>query len=182
MWQRFILLVGLLIGSSAFCASVETDYDVQFDFDKLHYYQWQDASDTIDESYSTLSKDNIKLALEQHLDRVLIAAGTAHKADVLVRYYIKSVKKLVDDRPHVGIGMGSFGGNTGGGIALSFPLGGDNLDQQAQIVIDFLAPDNQQLIWRGSLITGMSSSSMQVNERQINKAAAEILKQFPPRQ
>jgi hypothetical protein len=186
MWQRLLLITSLLlsillVSTSGHCANVETDYDVQFDFGQLHYYQWLDAADNIDEVYATLPKDNIKFGLEQNLDSQLSPATAEHKADLLVRYYVRNVKKLVDDRPQVGLGVGGFGSNTGGGISFSFPLGGDNLDRQAQLVIDFLNPENQQLLWRGSLVIGMSSNSAQVNERQINKAAAEILKQFPPR-
>jgi hypothetical protein len=181
MWQRLLLIGALLFSGAAFCASVETDYDISFNFGNLRYYQWLDATDNIDEAFAGLPKDNIKLGLEQNLDSILNPANAEHKADMLVRFYIKSVKKLVDDGPRVGVGMGGFGGYTGGGISFCFPLGGGGLDQQAQIVIDFLEPTSQRLLWRGSLITGMSSSSAQVNERQVNKAAAEILKQFPPR-
>jgi len=181
MWQRLLLMGALLLSGTAFCANVETDYEASFNFDNLHYYQWLDAADNIDEAYGALPRDNIKFDLEQSLDTGLSPANAEHKADMLVRFYIKSVKKLVDDGPRVGVGMGGYGGNTGGGISFSFPLGGSGLDQQAQIVIDFLDPETQRLLWRGSLVTGMSSSSSQVNERQVNKAAAEILKQFPPR-
>lgn len=180
--QRVILLIAtLLVSVAGWCAGVETDYDVQFEFGNLRYYQWAEPAENIEDAYSTLPKDNIKLGLEQTLDQTLVAASAEHKADLLVRYYVKDVKKLVDDRPRVGVGMGGFGGNTGGGISFSFPMGGDNLDRQAQIIIDILEPQTQRLLWRGSQIVGMSSSSAQVNERQINKAAMEILKQFPPK-
>lgn len=177
----FVFMATLLFSAAAICANVETDYDVQFEFGNMHYYRWAEQPDTIDDAYSTLPKDNIKFGLEQTLEQTLIPASAEHQADLLVRYYVKDVKKMVDDRPRVGIGMGGFGGNAGGGVSFSFPLGGDNLDRQAQIIIDFLEPKTQRLLWRGSQIVGMSSSSMQVNERQINKAAAEILKQFPPK-
>ncbi len=180
MWQHFLAITCLLLSSSSFCANVETDYDEQVNFSALHYYRWHDAPAAIDDAYATLPKDNIQLGLEENLDRILSPETAEHKADLLVRYYIKNIKKLVDDRPQVGIGMGGYNGNTGGGITLSFPIGGDSLDRQAQLVIDFLNPTTQQLLWRGSLVTGMSSSSMQANERQLNKAAAEILKKFPP--
>lgn len=187
MWRRALLFAtSLLLIASAFGADVETDYDVQFEFGNVHYYRWADDADRLDDAYSTLPRDNLKFGIEQTLDQALVPANADHQPDVLVRYYIKDVKKLTDDRPRVGIGMGTGGGYgggfSGGGMSFSFPLGGDNLDRQAQVIIDLLEPQTQRLLWRGSQVVGMSGSSMQVNERQVNKAAAEILKRFPPKQ
>lgn len=184
--RKMILFVAAaLLSGAALCASVETDYDMQYEFGNARYYQWTEQPDNIDEAYAALPKDNLKLGLEQTLDQTLVVANSEHQPDLLVRYYVRNVEKLVDDRPRVGIGMGGGsggygGGYSGGGISFSFPLGGDNLDRQAQLIIDFLEPGSQRLLWRGSQVIGMSSSSQQVNERQLNKAAAEILKRFPP--
>lgn len=179
------LLAVALNGTAARAADVETDYDTEFEFGKLNYYQWAEDADNIDEAYSSLPKDNIKLGLEQRLEQKMVPANADHKADALVRYYVKDVKKMVDDRPRIGIGMGGYGGDrggiSGGGVGFSFPLGGSDLDRQAQIVIDILDPHTQRLLWRGSQLVGMSSGSAQLNERQVNKAAGEILKKFPPR-
>lgn len=187
-WQHsfYVLVAAMLASTVAWCANVETDYDVQYEFGNARYYQWAEQPDNIDEAYAALPQDNLKLGLEQTLDQTLVAANAGHKPDLLVRYYVRNVEKLVDDRPRVGIGMGGGSGGygdsySGGGISFSFPLGGDNLDRQAQLIIDFLEPGSQRLLWRGSLLTGMSSSSPQVNERQLNKAAINILKQFPPK-
>jgi hypothetical protein len=188
MWQRrvFLFIATAVMSAAAICASVETDYDVDYEFGNARYYQWVEHPDNIDEAYAALPQDNLKFGLEQSLDQALVAANAEHKPDLLVRYYVRNVAKMVDDRPRVGIGMGGGSGGgygdsySGGGISFSFPLGGDNLDRQAQLIIDFLEPGSQRLLWRGSLLTGMSSSSPQANERQLNKAAIEILKQFPP--
>lgn len=188
MWQRRVsaFIATVVLSSAAFCANVETDYDVQYEFGNSRFYQWAEQPDNIDEAYAALPKDNLKLGLELTLDQTLVAASPEHKADLLVRYYVRNVEKLVDDRPRIGVGVGGGSGGYGssyggGGISFSFPLGGDNLDRQAQLIIDFLEPGSQRLLWRGSLVTGMSSSSAQANERQLNKAAAEILKRFPPK-
>jgi hypothetical protein len=190
IWRRrvFLFIATALVSAAAFCAGVETDYDVEFEFGNARYYQWTEQPDHIDDAYATLQPDNLKLGLEQTLDQTLVPASAEHKADLLVRYYVRNIEKLVDDRPRVGVGMGGGsydgyhgGGNySGGGISFSFPLGGNDLDRQGQLIIDFLEPGSQRLLWRGSQVIGMSSSSMQENERQLNKAAVEILKRFPP--
>jgi hypothetical protein len=192
MWRRrvFLFIATALVSAAAFCASVETDYDVDFEFGNARYYQWTEQPDHIDDAYAALAPDNLKLGLELTLEQTLVPASAEHKADLLVRYYVRNIEKLVDDRPRVGVGMGGGsydgyhggGGNySGGGISFSFPLGGNDLDRQGQLIIDFLEPGSRRLLWRGSQVIGMSSSSSQLNERQLNKAASEILKQFPPR-
>lgn len=180
MLKRLVLLTALLITSPLYAASVETDYDTSANFSHFAYYQLQAQSDNIDTMYSMLGSGNIEDALTPSLDQRLSPANAQHPTDLLVRYYIRDVKKIVDDRPRVGIGMGSMGDNIGGGFSFSFPLGGDKLDKQAQVVIDFIDAKTQKLLWRGSLVTGMSSTSTEINQRQVQKAAAEILKKFPP--
>ena len=180
MLKRLLLLAALAITSPLYAASVETDYDTSADFSNLNYYQWQEQSDNVDAMYSMLGRGNIEDALTASLDQHLILENAQHPADLLVLYYIRDAKQLVDDRPRVGVGIGGYDGNAGGGFSFSFPLGGDKLDKQAHVIIDFIDAKTHKLLWRGSLITGMSSTSTEINQRQVQKAAAEILKKFPP--
>lgn len=187
MWQRALLILAVftLSSSVAHATDVQTDYDTEKDFSQFHYYEWQAQSDSIDSAFSALSPDTAKEFLAYSLDRQMAEASEKFPADFLVRYYIKGVPKLVDDRPRVGVGMGGYNGNggsgMGGGISFSFPLGGNDLDQNAQIIIDFLDPKTQQLLWRGSVVMGVSSKSTQANQKQLQKAFDEILKRFPPK-
>jgi hypothetical protein len=180
MLKRWLLLTALLLASPLYAAGVETDYDTDADFSNLNYYQWQEESDNVDTMYSMLGSGNIEDAMTPSLDQHLILENAQHPADVLVRYYIHDAKQLVDDRPQVGIGIGGMNNNVGGGFSFSFPLGGDKLDKQAHVIIDFIDAKTHKLLWRGSLITGMSSTSTEINQRQVQKATAEILKKFPP--
>ncbi len=182
MWQRALsVLAALAMSIAVHAADVQTDYDTEKDFSEFHYYAWQTQSDNIDAALTAITADKVKELLSYSLDRQMAPASDKFPADFLVRYYIKTIKKLVDDRPRVGIGMGGFSDHMGGGVSFSLPLGGNDLDQNAQIVIDFLDPKTQQLVWRGSLTTGVSSKSIQANQKQLQKAFDEILKNFPPR-
>jgi hypothetical protein len=182
MWQRAsFTLVALAFGIASHAADVQTDYDTEKDFSQFHYYQRQSQSDNIDTEFTAVNTDTTKELLSYSLDRQMAAASEKFPADFIVRLYIKTVKKLVDDRPRVGIGMGGFNNNMGGGVSFSFPLGGNDLDQDAQIIIDFLDPKTQQLLWRGSLTTRLSSKSISSNQKQLQKAFDAILKEFPPR-
>jgi hypothetical protein len=182
MWQRLLTLITALTFSIvAHTADVQTDYDTEKDFSQFHYYQWQTQSENIDASFTALNADTAKDLLSYSLDKYMAAASEKFPADFFVRFFINTVKKMVDDRPRIGIGMGGFNDRMGGGVSFSFPLGGNDLDQTAQIVIDFLDPKTQQLIWRGSVVTSVSSKSMQANQKQLQKAFDEILKRFPPR-
>lgn len=181
MWQRILLtLAACALSIAAHAADVQTDYNTEQDFSQLHYYEWQAQDDNIDSAFTAITADTARSLLSYSLDRQMAAASEKFPADFLVRYYIKTVKKLIDDRPHVGIGMGGFNDHMGGGVSFSFPLGGNDLDQTAQVVVDFLDPKTQQLMWRGSLVTSVSSKSTQANQKQLQKAFDAILKKFPP--
>lgn len=174
------LLATMLLSALATAASVQTDYDTAQDFSQLRSYQWAPQTDNIDTTFALLTDASIKDTFSWSIERTLTLASN-NPPDVLIRYYIKNMKKLVDDRPRLGIGMGGFGDNVGGGVSFSIPLGGNDLDQNAQVVIDIIDPKTQKLLWRGSVATGMSSTSNQTNQKQLQKAADDIFKQFPPR-
>ncbi len=181
MWQRIRLALAIFtLSMAANAADVQTDYDTARDYSQLRYYGWEMASENIDASFKLLSTDQLKDLLGFNLERQLEPASEKAPADVLVRLYLKPFKKLVDDRPRVGIGMGGFSDHMGGGVAFSIPLGGSDLDQPAQIVIDFLDPKTQQLMWRGSVVTTLSSTSVASNQKQLEKAFRAILSKFPP--
>lgn len=181
MWRHLFAMALLCIAMPLRADNVEIDYDTSIDFNRYTYYQWQEQADNVDQLFTMLGSGNIQDAITPSLEQKSVAASAEHPADFLVRYYIREFKKMVDDRPRVGVGIGGINNNVGGGFAFSFPFGGDNLDKQAHIVIDFLDPKTQKLLWRGSLVTGMSGTSTEINQRQVQKAAAEILKKFPPK-
>lgn len=180
MWKRIFVLFGLL-ALAAGCQSnkVETDYDTHADFTRLQRYQLQEKPENIEAQFEPLLSGRLKTALDQRLSAQF--SPVADKPDFLVRYYVKKVEKVVDDRPRAGIGIGGFGSNVGGGISLSLPLGGNKFDQQAQIIVDFIDPASQQLLWRGNTVVDLSSSDPEANTQQVQKAVNEILKNYPPR-
>lgn len=174
-------LIALTLSFAANAGDVQYDYDTARDFSEFRYYDWQPQTDSIDESFKLLSVDQLKELLAYNLERQMEHASEKFPANFLVRFYIKPMKKFVDDRPRIGIGMGGFNDGMGGGVSFSFPLGGNELDQTAQVVIDFLDPKTQQLVWRGSVVTNLSSTSVPMNQGQLGKAFAAILKKFPPK-
>jgi hypothetical protein len=180
MWKRTIIILAALLAVGCQSKNVVTDYDTGADFSQLQRYQWQDEPNNIDPQFQSLLSGRVKAALEQSLAAQFTPADTTHQPDFLVRYFARPVQKVVDDRPKAGIGIGGFGGNVGGGISLSFPLGGNKFDQQAEIVVDFLSPADQKLLWRGSQVVALSSSQPEANTQQVQKAVDEILRQFPP--
>lgn len=182
MSQRILLtMAALTLSIAAHAGDVQYDYDTARDFSQFQYYEWQTQSDSVDESFKLLSVDQLKELLGYNLDRQMEHATEKSPANFLVRFYIKPMKKFVDDRPRIGLGMGGFNSGMGGGVSFSIPLGGNDLDQTAHIVIDFLDPKTQQLVWRGSLVTNLSSTSVTANQKQLQKAFEAILKKFPPK-
>lgn len=180
MWKRIAVLLGILITAGCQSTNVNTDYDTGANFDQFHRYQWQDEKNNIDSQYEPLLGNRVKLALEDQLANQFDKVPEGEKPDFLVRYYVRPVQKVVDDRPQMGVGVGSYGGSFGTGVSMTFPIGGNRFDQQADIIVDFLDPSSQKLLWRGTRSVDLSSSQPQLNEQQVGRAVAEILRQFPP--
>jgi hypothetical protein len=181
MWKRILIVFAVLIAAGCQSKNVNTDYDTTADFSQLRRYQYQDNTDNIDKKYEPLLSGRVKTALDNSLSNQFNVAKPNETADFLVRYYVKPVEKVVDDRPKLGIGVGGFGGNVGGGISLGIPLGGNDLDQQAQIVVDFVHPTSGQLLWRGSKVVALSSSKPDLNSQQVQRGVDEIIREFPPK-
>jgi hypothetical protein len=187
MWKRLVIgkriaiVFAVLIAAGCQSKNVNTDYDTSADFSQLRRYQFQDDKDNVDKQFEPLLSGRVKNALEQSLAAQFNLAKPNEAPDFRVRYFVKPVEKKVDDRPKLGIGLGGFGGNVGGGISLGIPLGGNKLDQQAQIVVDFVHPTSGQLLWRGNTVVGLSSSEPETNDKQVQQGVNEILKEFPPK-
>src|SRR5690606_30732000 len=143
--RSLLWTVLLCLTTLAQAASVEIDYDTNADFSGFTYYEFKATADNVDPEFAMLGSGNIQDALVPALEQSRVAASATHPADFLVSYQIRTAKKMVDDRPRVGVGIGGMGSNVGGGFSFSLPLGGDKFDTEAHVVSGFLDPVTQKL-------------------------------------
>ena len=176
-------LAGFVFGCST--VSVDNDYDPAVDFGNLKTFAWIEKQST-DEAPTiadnTLLSDRIERSVHAVLETTGLSQAPRGEADFLISQHIGVQQKLQVDTTQYGYGYG-FGYGAWGGPIGGFPSQTTvSQYEQGTLVIDFVRPENKNLIWRG---TGQSrvrkTTSPQEREKLIREAVTKILNQFPPK-
>lgn len=180
MPRTAILFVICLILASCQSSKVAVDYDTQADFNQLQSYAWipEVTEGKNQQDQDPLLTERAQQAISQQMP--LQKSGSAQNTDVWVRYSLTSETKTEEPKTRGGIGIGSAGGSTGVGISLSLPLGKDKVIKTVRLVIDFINPDDQQLMWRGTNHINIGEDTPEEITQKVNKAVSEILARYPP--
>lgn len=175
------LIALLLILSACQSSNVIVDYDTDADFSNLRYYRWLEERSGAEESFDPLIAERAKSAVQAQLQQAGFDPATdTNPANVLVRYYVATYTRSQQSNTQGSIGFGSSGKNTALGISLSFPLGGDKIIKDAQIIVDLLSADDQLLKWRGTNTFQISDESPEQITHMIEAVVAEIFSHYPP--
>jgi len=140
------------------------------DFSKYHTYKWvaiEGASHP-----NQIVDAEIKQAADAQLATKGLTKTDSDKADLYVGY-----QTAVDQQKQWnGYGMG--GGVRWGGMATATS---SNIDV-GTLVLDLYDPATKQLVWTGSATKTMDPSSNQgKNQKNLDKAMAKLLKNYPPK-
>ena len=160
----------MLVSGIAFGMNVKTDYDRSFDFGRLKTFAFADQK-RVDGSLlqrNTLVDNRIRDALV----RELVARGFRYRpdgqADFVIAYYARE-REQAEVEP-LGYGMPHrWRWGWGPGVWTRYYT-------QGSVVVDFIEPTSNQLIWRGRVkdtVNGLDQS-----DKQINKGAKELVKHF----
>jgi hypothetical protein len=81
---------------------------------------------------------------------------------------------------NVGIGVGSWGGNVGGGVSTSVPVGSERVTTTAETRITIRAVDvkSNREVWLGSATRDVREG---LDAGVVEKAVAEVMEEFPER-
>jgi len=175
----------VLVASFALAAcssiSVTADYDPETDFRSLGTFSWvpEDPDAEVDpRAGNSLVSDRVTAAIE----RTLQARGYQQvdlSADFLVGFSI-SVRTGVESAPsssarfHYGY-YGRYGG-------IGYSTGTELREfDEGELVVDFVDPTSNKLIWRGTAKTRLTSDqSPEKSKATIDEAVTRLLDQFPP--
>jgi hypothetical protein len=176
-------------------ALVRSDYDHGVNFARYKTYDWQ-AEIVEDESSDTSKNSLFEKRLKSAVNYELKSSGyqqSASHPDFLIAWQLTFADKYsVDSRRYYypTYGYGYWPGYYGFGFRsryYGFGYGGfygrDELDvneyKEGTLMLDFIDPQTEALIWRGIYKNEIDESGI-IPEEQIQKAVEEILKQFPP--
>lgn len=173
--MRFAIAVstaGLaLLGTTALAQTVTYDFDKAADFAAFKTYTWVRGTPLNDE----LNHKRIVNAVDAQLAaKGFTKVEPGANPDVLVAYHATFNKNLQINGFSTGWGGYRFGGNRSGTARVDELLIGT-------LVVDMVDAKTRSIVWRGSATKEIDvKASPEKREKNINKAAEKLFKNYPP--
>ena len=150
--------------------TVQHDYDPDVDFSRYRTFTWMPVPENAETAKSTLSGPFLERRIKKSVVEALAEKGYARTdddPDFLVAYYLRYRRKT--DVAARGYGY----------------WGPRSLDvsqyKEGTLILDFVDPETQELIWRGWSISALQPGHSPREEQEIlDMAVRQILKRFPP--
>lgn len=181
----FALLLLVLFALACQTYNVRSDWDESASFDGLRRYAWIEPEELPGAdpfADNSLLRKRVRAAIEANLtERGFAAVADPGEADFHVTWRI-----LLDEKLRVNGGGAVYGGYGGYG-RWPFGVGGayggptDVRDyQEATLVIDFLAPANGEILWRGWGSGFLATRDRDRSPKRFTAGIQAILAAFPP--
>lgn len=165
-----LLAALFLISGTIVAQDVHTNSMPGTDFSKYHTYKWvliEGASHP-----NQIVDQEIKQAVDAQLATKGLTKTDGDKADLYVGY------QTATDQQKQWNGYGMGGGVRWGGMATAT----SSTINIGSIVLDMYDPATKQLVWTGTASKTLDpSSNQEKNEKNLNKAMAKLLKNYPPK-
>jgi len=178
----FITVAFLFLGASAAVAQdVRYDFDKDKDFSKYKTYKWVPikGADQPDE----LTARSIMSAIDAALGTKGLTKTEGDTADLYVGFQtaIGQEKEFTSYNTGWGYGGGWGGGWYGGGMSSTTTYGSTSTVYVGQLDLSMYDPAQKQLVWRGVASKTLDPKAKpEKKQKNITKAVAKLLKNFPP--
>jgi Domain of unknown function (DUF4136) len=172
-----LLRIGILLTLALLVSFIAKGQDVRYnfmpgtDFSKFHTYRWVNIEGGAHPNQ--IMDAEIKQAVDSQLASKGMTKTDSDKADLYVGYQIA----VDQEKQWNGYGMG--GGLRWGGMASAT----SSTINVGTLVLDLYDPATKQLVWTGNATKTIDpGSSQEKNMKNLNKAMAKLLKNYPPKQ
>jgi trehalose/maltose hydrolase-like predicted phosphorylase len=177
MFKHLNAIIICLLLAACQSSPVVTDYDTDIDFSGIHYYQWDNKTQSND---PLMSQRFIK-ALEKHLPLTRLEKTSNNMAThIKIKTIIKSAQRTQEPDSRGSIGLGGGGGSTLFGLSLSVPLSSETIVKDVTITIIFEDIKTKNTLWKGDYVFTVDADNPDAINQMIDKATKEILSQYPP--
>jgi uncharacterized protein DUF4136 len=165
-------IAAALFGAIALAQSVTYDFDKTTDFSKFRTYTWVRGTTLTD----PLNHQRVVNAIDVQLSaKGLNNVETAGEPDLLVAYHASFDKDLQINGFSSGWGGYRFGGHRSGTARAEEILVGT-------LVVDIVNARTKTIVWRGTAAKDVDvNAKPDVRDRNINKAADKLFKNYPPK-
>jgi hypothetical protein len=162
----FLLLTAGVLSAQ----DVSSNYMPGTDFSKYHTYKWVAIEGGAHPNQ--IVDAEIKQAVDAQLATKGLTKTDGDKADLLVGY--QTAVSQQKQWNAYGMGGGFRFGGMGTATSSTIDVG--------TLVLDMYDPTTKQLVWTGRATKSMDpSSNQEKNEKNLNKAMAKLLKNYPPK-
>lgn len=168
----FFAFLAVLLFSAAAVSAQDVRYNFMpgTDFSKFHTYRWVNIEG------GNHPNQIVDAQIKQSVDAQLAAKGLtktdSDKADLYVGYQIA----VNQEKQWNGYGMG--GGVRWGGMASAT----SSTINVGTLVLDMYDPATKKLVWTGNATKTIDpSSNQEKNQKNLDKAMAKLLKNYPPK-
>jgi len=168
-----LICASLMLGGLAGAQTVTYDYDRATDFSKIKTYAWVRG---INLDWDELNHKRIVNAVNAQLaSKGLVEVKASDNPDVLVAYYAIFNRDLMVDWFSSGWGGPAFGFDR---------IGSARVEEQwiGTVIVDMKSTKTGSAVWRGIARKEVDvKASPEKMEKNINKAAEKLFKNYPPK-
>ena len=165
------LVVGLIASSALLAQDIRTNSMPGTDFSKYHTYKWVAIEG------ATYPNQIVDAQIKQAIDAQLAAKGLTKTDGDTADLYVGYQVALSQQKQWNAYGMGG-GIRWGGGMATAT----SSTINTGTLALDMYDPATKTLVWRGTATKTLNpSSNQEKNQKNLNKAMAKLLKNFPPK-
>jgi hypothetical protein len=126
----------------------------------------------------SLVENNIRTAIASELKKKgYEEAAVGATPDMLIDYEAARAEKTKNNPIRIGVGVGSWGGNTGGSVGVS-SSGVKNVTE-GSLVIHAVDPARKAEVWQGRVARELGKGGAE--PAVVNSAVAEVFRDFPAR-
>jgi hypothetical protein len=177
--SQTIFPLALLANSLLAQTDVRYNFASDVNFAKFKTYKWVQIKGA--EQLDQLTDQQLKSAFDTELARKGLMKVTGDSPDLLIGYQasIGTEKQMTtyDSGWGYGPGWGAGWYGYGGGITTSTT----STIQIGQVDLDMYDPAEKKLVWRGTVSRTLDpKASPQKRQKNMAKAAAKLLKNYPP--
>jgi hypothetical protein len=152
---------------------VQINYLPKTDFSKFHSYRWVIIEGNQPNGPDAALDAEIKESVDSQLSAKGLTKTDAEDADLSIDY------QTAVDEPKEWNGYGREGGWSFNGMA---PATGSTIEV-GTLVIDMYERDGKQLVWSGRVSKAVDpGKDSEKSQKELDKSAEKLLKDFPPRQ
>jgi len=173
----------LLALSSAAAQDVRYNFDKDTDFSKLKTYKWVALKGAA--PVNSLVDKQIKAAIDAELAKKGLSAVDNDSADLYIGYQtaVKQETEFTSYNSSWGYGPGWYGGGWYGAPGSSVTTGQTSTFHVGSLVLDMYDSAHKDLVWRGVVSKTIDEKAKPDKQtKNLNKAVAKLLKNYPPPQ